>query len=223
MPENKRPFSFVGRDPLVLLGLAVLLAGILLAIYGFVPHQQPVYSLLASGSVPINDTSGNLITNPENYFQAHYAGSGTMNLVDCYPSSLGWNCAGYQQIGSAVAYSLSSRYYGLIMVLLGLGAIYAGNKFSPVKTKPSYTRPITIRIDENICVSNSVCVSLAPKVFQLKKQDAPTIFAPVACVVYPYGADNDTIIQAAQMCPTGAIIIEDAETGERIHPPLQKN
>lgn len=223
MSEKKRSFSFVKRDPLVLLGLAVLAAGILLAIYGFVPHQQPSYTLLASGSVPINDTSGNLITNPENYFQAHYTGSGSMDLVDCYPSSIGWSCAGYQQIGSIVAYSLSSRYYGFAMVLLGFGAIYSGNKLSPIKPKPSYTRPITIRIDEGICVSNSVCVSLVPKVFQLKKQEAPTIFAPVACVIDPSGADNDAIIQAAQMCPTGAIIIEDAETGERIHPPLPKN
>jgi len=223
-PEmSKKSFSFVSRDPLILLGLAVLFAGVVLAIYGFVPHDQPKYILLATGSVPINDTSGNIIANPENYFQAHYAGGGTMNLVNCYPSPTGWSCDGYQQVGTAVAYSLSSRYYGLIMVLLGFGSIYAGNKISPFKPKESYTRPIKVRIDEKICVSNSVCVNLAPKVFQLKKQDAPTIFAPVAYVVDPSGADNDTIIQAAQMCPTGAIIIEDAETGERIHPRLPKS
>jgi len=221
--SEKNSFSFVKRDPLVLLGLAVLVAGILLAIYGFVPHQQPNYTLLASGSVPINDTSGNLITNPENYFQARYTGSGSMDLVDCYPSPTGWSCAGYQQIGSIVAYSFSTRYYGLAMILLGFGAIYAGNKFMPIKPKQSFTRPITIRIDEGICVSNSVCVSLLPTVFQLKKQDKPSIFAPVACVIDPSGANNDAIIQAAQMCPTGAITIEDAETGERIHPQLPKN
>jgi ferredoxin len=222
MSANKKSFSFVSRDPLVLLGLAVLVAGILLAIYGFVPHNQPSYVLLESGSVPINDTSGNLITNPANYFQAHYNGSGTMNLVDCYPSTVGYSCAGYQQVGTVVAYSISSRYYGLIMIVLGFGSIYMGNKLSPFKPRPSYTRPIKVRIDENICVSNSVCVNLAPKVFQLKKQDTPSILAPVACVVDPTGADNDTIIQAAQMCPTGAIIVEDAETGERIHPRLPK-
>lgn len=223
MTEKKKSFSFVSRDPLVLLGLAILFAGMVLLIYGFMPHDQPNYVLLATGSVPINDTSGNLITNPQAYFQAHYTGSGTMDTVDCYPSPIGWTCDGYQQIGTLIAYSVSSRYYGLTMILLGFGSIYAGNKLSPFRPKESYTRPIRVRIDENICVSNSVCVNLVPKVFQLKKQDTPTIFAPVAYVVDPAGADNDSIIQAAQMCPTGAIIVEDAETGERIHPRLPKS
>jgi len=222
MQDKKNSFSFVKRDPLVLLGLALLVAGILFLVYGFVPQQQPNYHLIASGTVPINDTSGNIITNASNYFESHYSGSSPMNFVQCYPGPTGWNCNGYQQVGNIVVFSISSRYYGLVMIFSGFGAIYAGNRLSPFTPKASYTRPITVRIDEAICVSNAVCVSLAPKVFQLKKQDSPTIFAPLAYVVDPNGADNDTIIQAAQMCPTGAIIIEDAETGERIHPQLPK-
>lgn len=221
MSNQKKGFTIFSRDPLIMLGLTVLVAGILLAIYGIVPHSQPNYLLLQSGSVPINGTSGTLITNPEGYFQSHYNGSGTMDMVQCYPSTVGWSCAGYQQIGSIVAYSVAARNYGLIMIVLGFASIYAGNKLSPIKPKASYLRPIKVKVDENICVSNSVCVSLLPKVFQLKKQDVPTIFAPVAFVVDPTAADNDAIIQAAQMCPTGAIIVEDAETGERIHPPLK--
>ncbi|MDG6906534.1 MAG: ferredoxin [Nitrososphaerota archaeon] len=223
MSESKKFPSLLGRDPLIILGLAVLFAGIILLIYGFIPHDQPKYLLIATGSVPINDTSGSIIVNPQNYFQAHYSGSGILDRVDCYPSTVGWSCDGYQQVGTGVIYSLSSRYYGLIMVALGVGAIFAGNKLAPFKPRPSYTRPIKVTIDENICVSNSVCVNLVPNVFQLKKQDTPTIFAPVAYVANPQGADNDTIIQAAEMCPTGAIIIEDAETGERIHPKLPKS
>jgi ferredoxin len=211
------------RDPLVLLGFGVLVAGVLLFVYGFIPLHQPSYSLLASGSVPINDTSGTIIGNPDSYFQAHQPNGASMDLVQCYPASIGWNCFGYQQIGTIVTYNFSSRYYGGIMAIAGLLGVLAGIKISPFKQKPSYTRPLTVRVDEGICVSNSVCVSLVPTVFQLKKQDSLTIFAPVAMVVDPVGADNDSIIQAAQMCPTGAIIIEDAETGERIHPPLPKN
>ena len=214
--------SFLKIDPLVLLGLGVLIAGVLLALYGIVPQIQPNYHLIATGSVPINDTSGNLITNPDNYFQAHSSSDGSMNIVKCYPGAVGWNCAGYQQVGTFVTYSFSSRYYGAIMVVSGFVGLYLGNRLSPFRPKESYSRPVTIRVDENVCVSNSVCVSLAPTVFQLRKQEAPTIFAPVAVVVDPNGADNDTIIQAAEMCPTGAIIVEDAETGERIHPPFQK-
>jgi ferredoxin len=211
------------RDPLVLLGFGVLLAGILLLVYGFIPLHQPSYKLLAFGSVPINDTSGNIITNPENYFQAQQSNGASMDLVQCYPGSIGWNCFGYQQTGTIVTYDFSSRYYGGIMAIAGFLGVFAGIKISPFKQKPSYTRPLTVRVDEGICVSNSVCVSLVPTVFQLKKQDTLTIFAPVAMVVDPLGADNDSIIQAAQMCPTGAIIIEDEETGERIHPPFPKN
>ena len=109
------------------------------------------------------------------------------------------------------------------MIVSGLVGVYLGNRLTPFRSKQSYSRPVTIRVNEDVCVSNSVCVSLAPTVFQLKKQEVPTIFAPVAMVVDPNGADNDAIIQAAEMCPTGAIIIEDAETGERIHPPFPKS
>lgn len=211
------------KDPLVILSAIVLVAGLLLFVYGFFPIHQPSYQLIATGTVPINDTSGNIIVNPESYFQAHEIGGASMNRVDCYPGAVGWNCAGYQQIGSLTTYSLSSRDYGGVMSIAGLLGIFAGTRISPFKSRPSYSRSISIRVDEGICVSNSVCVSLAPTVFQLKKQEGPSIFAPVAMIVDPYGADNDTIIQAAQMCPTGAIVIEDAETGERIHPPFPKS
>ncbi len=216
MSDKKTSFS-LKPDPLVLLGFAVVITGIIFLVYGFIPQVQPHYYLVATGSVSINDTY-----TPETYFQSHYNGSDPMNLVQCYPSITGWNCAGYQQIGTIIVYGVSSRYLGLALMFLGIGAVFAGNRLAPFKPKPSHIRPITVRIDDDICVSNSVCVSLAPNVFQLKKQETPTIFAPTAYVVDPSAADNDTIIQAAEMCPTGAIIIEDAETGERIHPPLPK-
>lgn len=223
MLEPKQSFSFFKRDPLVILGLAILVTGVLLATYGFIPQMRPEYQLIASGSVPINDTTGNFISDPETYFQAHNVASGTLNLIRCYPSVTGWTCYGYKQIGTSQMFNVSSRNYGLIMVFAGLASIYAGNRLSPLKPKPPHLRPIRVRVDENICVSNSVCISLAPTVFRLRSQDAPTLFAPTAFVFDPNGADNDTIIQAAEMCPTGAIIVEDAETGERIHPLYPKN
>ena len=221
--ESKQSFSYLKRDPLVILGLAIVVAGALLAIYGAIPQTQPKYQFVASGSVPINDTSGNFITNPANYFQAHNLASGLMDEIKCYPSVTGWTCYGYNQIGTNRVYSTSSMYYGLTMIIAGFGSIYAGNKLSPVKSKPPYLRPIRVRVDENISVTKSVCVSLAPTVFQLRKQETPSLLAPTAFVLDPNGADNDSIIQAAQMCPTGAIIVEDAATGERIHPPYPKN
>lgn len=210
----------ITKDPLVLLGLAILICGIALSTYGLIPMQTGNYQQISSGPVPITDPSGNFITDPEGYYSSHYNGTGSLDRVECSPSVNGWICYGFQFIGMMTVYSISARDYGFGLMVVGVLGIYGGNRLAPLKPRPRHLRPISIRIDEDICVANGVCVGLAPAVFQLKKQETPTIFAPLAYIVDPSGADNDTIIQAAEMCPTGAIIIEDAETGERIHPPL---
>ena len=205
-------------DPLVIMGVLVLIAGVILLSYGLIPRSEPNYLLLEAGPLP---TSGTFIPNPEQYFKEHYNGTGSMDYVACDPG--GTYCWGYQYLGTMMVYGGSSIFYGGGMIALAAVSIFAGYWFEPLKPKGPHLRPITIRVDEDLCVANTVCVNLAPKVFQLKKVEEPTMIAPLVYVVDPYGADNDTIIQAAQMCPTGAIIIEDAETGERIHPQLPKN
>jgi ferredoxin len=213
----------ITKDPLVILGLLILVAGIALTVYGLIPMQVPNYEQISSGPVPITDSANNFITDPVSYYRTHYNGTGILDQVDCSPSVNGWICYGFQFVDMITVYNVPARNYGFLLMLVGVLGIYGGNRLAPLKPKPKHLKPITIRIDEDICVANGVCVSLAPAVFQLKKQETPTIFAPLAYIVDPYGADNDTIIQAAEMCPTGAIIIEDAETGERIHPPLPRD
>jgi ferredoxin len=210
----------ITKDPLVILGLLILLCGIALTAYGLIPMQTANYQQISSGPVPITDSSGNFITDPEQYYRSTYNGTGSLDQVDCNPSVNGWICYGFQFVDMVTVYNASARDYGFGLMVVGVLGIYGGNRLAPLKPRPTHLRPITIRIDEDICVANGVCVGLAPTVFQLKKQETPSIFAPLVYIVDPYGADNDTIIQAAEMCPTGAIIIEDAETGERIHPPL---
>jgi len=213
----------ISKDPLVILGLLILLSGIALTVYGLIPMQTPNYQQISSGPVPITDSLGNFIIDPSTYYQEHYNGTGSLDRVLCSPSVNGWICYGFQFVGTTTTFNTSAREYGFGLMVVGVLGIYGGNRLEPPKPRPKHERPITIRIDEDICVANGVCVGLAPAVFQLKKQETPSIFAPLAYVVDPYGADNDSIIQAAEMCPTGAIIIEDAETGERIHPPLPEN
>ena len=208
------------KDPLVILGLVILLGGVVLTIYGYVPLNRANYQQVSSGSVPLTDPQGNFVYTPELYYQSHYNGTAPIDKVECSPSINGYICYGFQFIGYIIVYSISSREYGLGMMVLGVIGIYAGNRLAAPKPKPPHLRPITIRVDEDVCVANGICIRIAPNVFQLKKQEAPTIFAPMVYVVDPYGADNDTIIEAAIMCPTAALIIEDAETGERIHPPF---
>jgi ferredoxin len=213
----------ISKDPLVLLGLIILVAGIVLTTYGLIPFQTASYQQISEGPVPITDAQGNFITNPEQYFQSNYNGTGSLDRVLCSPSVNGYICYGFQFVGMVASFNLSAREYGFGLMVVGVLGIYGGNRLAPLKPRPKHERPITVRIDEDICVANGVCVGLAPTVFQLKKQETPSIFAPLAYVLDPYGADNDSIIQAAEMCPTGAIVIEDAETGERIHPPLPNN
>jgi len=215
--------KFLRKDPLVILGLVILVGGLALTVYGYLPIRQANYVQVASGPVPLTDAAGNFITNPESYFQTHYNGTGAINSVSCSPSINGWICYGFEFTGTKIVYSFSSREYGFGMMVLGVLGIYVGNRLSPAKPKVPHLRPISIKIDEDVCVANGICIGIAPNVFQLKKQETPSIFAPMVYVVDPSGADNDTIIEAAVMCPTGAIIIEDAETGERIHPPFPEN
>ena len=206
-----------------MVGIAILIAGLVLTVYGYVPQNQANYKQVSTGSVPLTDPEGNFVVTPELYYQTHYNGNATIDKAVCSPSINGYICYGFQFIGMKIVYSISSREYGLIMMVLGVVGIYAGNRLDPPKPKPPHLRPITIRVDEDVCVANGICIRIAPNVFQLKKQVGPTIFAPMVYVVDPYGADNDTIIEAAIMCPTAALIIEDAETGERIHPLYPEN
>lgn len=211
------------RDPLFLLGVAALIAGAILVVYGVIPQQQANYQFLAAMHVPVTDSSGNFILSPENYFKQQYTGAGSVDHVVCSVATGGWECYGYQFIGTITVFSTSSMIYGAGLLAVGALAIFAGRRWSNAVIEAPTTRPIRIRIDEDICLANGVCVALAPQVFQFKKNDSPTIFAPMPEVMDPLGADNDKILEAARMCPTGAIIIEDEETGERIHPPFPKN
>ncbi|MDG6997212.1 MAG: ferredoxin [Nitrososphaerota archaeon] len=213
--------GILSGDPLALIGIAIVIIGVILIVYGFMPRQQILYKQVASGQVPLDDPSGNFIQNPESYFAQNYTGVGSLDKVVCSPDQGGYACFGFEFAGTRAVYSVDSRYYGLGMVALGLLSYYGSKKLSPLKPRPRLTRRITVRVDEDICVANGVCVKLAPTVFQLRKPDEHSIFAPLAYVVDPTGADNDTILTAAEMCPTGAIVIEDAETGERIHPPIK--
>ncbi|HZW55509.1 MAG TPA: ferredoxin [Nitrososphaerales archaeon] len=222
--EKKHRKKLSIREPLVLLGVLVLVVGAVLIVYGLIPQQQPQYKLLPPPmQVPINDNQGNFVVDPETYFRAHFTGSGSVDNVQCAPNSAGWMCYGYEITGTRTVYSMSSQIYGSAMGALGLFSIYADRRFGPLRPKKPLGKSLRIRVDEDICVANGVCIALAPTVFQFKKQKSPTIFAPVAYVVDPLGANNATILQAAEMCPTGAIIIEDEETGERIHPPPPKS
>jgi len=67
-----------------------------------------------------------------------------------------------------------------------------------------------IVIDRNLCIGCGNCTAIAPEVFELDK-DGKSV------VKNQKGADNEIILNAAQSCPVGAIILYD-EKGKKIWP-----
>jgi len=68
-------------------------------------------------------------------------------------------------------------------------------------------------------MASQSCISLAPKVFRIDWKKRKSMFegAPLE-VVDEHAADSETIFLAAQSCPYQAIVLEDANSGERLFP-----
>lgn len=68
-----------------------------------------------------------------------------------------------------------------------------------------------VKIDRNLCIGAASCVALAMKTFELDGENKATVIDE--------GADKAEMIKlAAESCPTKAIILEDAETGNQEYP-----
>ncbi len=67
----------------------------------------------------------------------------------------------------------------------------------------------TARIDERACAAHGDCLDVAPQAFALSDDD-------VAMVVG--AAPPDTLIRAAEACPSVAITVIDDDSGEQLYP-----
>jgi ferredoxin len=72
-------------------------------------------------------------------------------------------------------------------------------------------RKLRITVDHGLCVGNAQCVGLAPEVFRHNDNRQSE-------VIDPAGAPEELILRAAGYCPTGAIEVADADTGELLYP-----
>jgi ferredoxin len=70
---------------------------------------------------------------------------------------------------------------------------------------------VRVSVDHDVCVGNAMCQTIAPKVFVLNDNRQSE-------AVDPDGDTVENILEAAENCPVSAIIVEDAETGERLFP-----
>jgi ferredoxin len=114
--------------------------------------------------------------------------------------------------------------FSAYMVLL-FSAVFVLNQRRKMKRRGSMTtrivggRNIAVRTDWNRCMGASSCVEIAPKVFHIDWERKKSVFDPAPLeVLDEKGADAETIFRAAQSCPYRAIILEDAESRERIFP-----
>ncbi|MBI4301222.1 MAG: ferredoxin [Chloroflexi bacterium] len=57
-------------------------------------------------------------------------------------------------------------------------------------------------VDRELCIGAANCVAIAPTVFRLDEENKSVPFNP-------HGADDTTLEEAANACPTQAIILEN--------------
>lgn len=65
----------------------------------------------------------------------------------------------------------------------------------------------TVQIDARACAAHGDCVQLAPDVFELDD---------VARVVGT--GPDELLLEAAEACPSAAIVLTDPATGEQVYP-----
>ena len=74
---------------------------------------------------------------------------------------------------------------------------------------------LSVRVDPSLCIGCCSCETIAPSVFTV---DKTTTMNPKSRVYNSKGAKNLKIINAAETCPTKAIIVDDLENDQRIFP-----
>ena len=80
----------------------------------------------------------------------------------------------------------------------------------PVHTEKKISKIAKIIVDRSLCIGAASCIAVAPGVFELDGENK-------AVVYNDKGADDQTILLAAQSCPTQAILLFDEE-GNQIFP-----
>jgi ferredoxin len=71
------------------------------------------------------------------------------------------------------------------------------------------TPRVTVEVDRDVCVGNGMCRAIAPATFAADESGQSTVRSDI-------GDELRSILEAAEMCPIGAISVRDAETAERL-------
>ncbi|MFH1746695.1 MAG: ferredoxin [Planctomycetota bacterium] len=68
-----------------------------------------------------------------------------------------------------------------------------------------------IEVDRDTCTGCELCTSEAPDTFEMDDDS-------IAIVTNQEGDSPDAILSAAQSCPSEAIILHDADSGDKVWP-----
>jgi ferredoxin len=72
-------------------------------------------------------------------------------------------------------------------------------------------RKLTVRVEHDLCIGNAMCRLAAPKAFVADAEGQSVVADPEA-------ESFESLMDAVASCPTGAVVVEDAETGEVLEP-----
>ena len=81
--------------------------------------------------------------------------------------------------------------------------------------EPDKQPDLFVDVDKSLCIGCCSCEILAPEVFEINKKSHSN---PKSSVINQKGAGVNKIMNAAETCPTKAIIVEDNKTKERLYP-----
>jgi len=81
--------------------------------------------------------------------------------------------------------------------------------------EPKKQPNLFVDVDKSRCIGCCSCEIIAPNVFEINKESTSN---PKSSVINQKGAGVNKIMNAAETCPTKAIIVENIDTNERMYP-----
>ena len=81
--------------------------------------------------------------------------------------------------------------------------------------EPKRQPNLFVDVDKSLCIGCCSCEIIAPNVFEINKESKSN---PKSSVINQKGSGVNKIMNAAETCPTKAIIVEDVDSKERLYP-----
>lgn len=121
----------------------------------------------------------------------------------------------YTEDGEVAKISVNNA---LTRIFDGLGVKMPSERQAPAEERGG---GVKVEVDADKCLGFGSCVIVSPDVFRLDERPGKGVFrsrAKLDVLDEAGGKDYETLLIAAQSCPTQAITIIDRKTGKRVYP-----